>query len=162
MLRTCAREDQSGVLPPGKRRQETPLKMASETPRAGTTKEIRCREDTAGEGGERKNSTRRRSHAKGSPGIVEQKGPMPKKRARIPTAARRLAIHDKPNARRSSRTSQNGHGIGFQPRKVEERDGYQDVSERRARTQKPQSPQGAKKSWAQVVTSGQVASWDRY
>jgi len=28
--------------------------MASETPRAGTTKEIQCREDTAAEGGERK------------------------------------------------------------------------------------------------------------
>ena len=53
MLRTCAREDQSGILSPGKRRQETPLKMASETPRARTTKEVRCREDTAG-GGEQK------------------------------------------------------------------------------------------------------------
>ena len=32
MLRTCAREDQSGVLAPGKRREETPLKMAWTTP----------------------------------------------------------------------------------------------------------------------------------
>jgi len=55
MLRTCGREDQSGVLPLGKRREETPLKMASETPRTRTTKEIWCREDRAGEGGERKN-----------------------------------------------------------------------------------------------------------
>jgi len=52
MLRTCAREDQRGVLPPGKQREETPLKMAWETPRAGTTKGIRRREETAGEGGE--------------------------------------------------------------------------------------------------------------
>ena len=72
MLRTGAREDQSRVLPPGKRREETPLKMASKTPRAGTTKEIRCREDTAG-GGERKNSTRGRGPTKANPGTVEQK-----------------------------------------------------------------------------------------
>jgi len=54
MLCTCAREDQSGILSPGKRQEETPLKMASKTSRARTTKEIRCREDTAGGGRERK------------------------------------------------------------------------------------------------------------
>jgi len=161
MLCTCAREDQSGVLPAGKRQEETPLKMVMETPRAGTTKEIRCREDTEGEGGERKNSTRHRSLAKASPGIVERKRPIPKKRGRITMEARRTAIHDKPNARRYPRTWQNGHGIGFQPSKVEERDGYQEASKRRARTQKPQPPQGAQKSWAEVVRSGQVVSWDR-
>jgi len=160
MLRTCAREDQSGVLPSGEWREETPLKMAAETPRAGTTKQIRCREDTAGEGGERKNSTGHRSHAKASPGIVERKRPIPKKRGRIPTAASRPTIHDKLNARRYSGTWQNGRGIGFQPSKVVERDGYQDARERRARTQKPQLPQGAQKGWAEVVRSGQVASWD--
>jgi len=73
MLRTCAREDQSGILPTGKWRQETPPKMASEKPRAGTTKEIRCRDDTAGEGGERKNSTRCRSPAEANPGTVRRK-----------------------------------------------------------------------------------------
>jgi len=72
MLRTCTREDQSGILSPGKRRQETPLKMVSETPRARTTKEIWCREDTAG-GGERKNSTRCRSPTKANPGTAERK-----------------------------------------------------------------------------------------
>jgi len=70
MLRTCAREDQSGILSPGKWRQKTPLKMASETPRAGTKKEIQCREDPAGEGGERKNSTRCRSLTEANPGTV--------------------------------------------------------------------------------------------
>jgi len=43
MLRTCAREDQSGVLSPAKRPDEARLKMASKTPRAGTRNEIRCR-----------------------------------------------------------------------------------------------------------------------
>jgi len=40
MLRTCAREDQSGVLPPGKRREETPLKMASKASRARTRRKF--------------------------------------------------------------------------------------------------------------------------
>ena len=79
MLRTCAREDQSGILSPGKRREETPLKMASETPRAGTTKEIPCREDTAGEGGERKNSTRRRSPTEANSGTARRKATKPGK-----------------------------------------------------------------------------------
>ena len=146
MLRTCAREDQSRVLSPGKRRKETPLEMASETPRAGTRKEIQCREDTAGERGEQKNSTRRWSPTEANPGILERKGPIPKKRRHIPTAASRPAIHDKPNARRNSRTSQNARGIGFQPSEVEEQDGYQNASKRGARAQKPQPPKGAQKS----------------
>ena len=72
MLRACAREDQSGILSPGKRGQETSLKMASETPRARTTKEFRCREDTAGGGG-RKSSTRCRSPTKANLGTAERK-----------------------------------------------------------------------------------------
>jgi len=79
MLCTCAREDQSGILPTRKRREETPLKMASETPRAGTKKEIRCREDTAGERGERKTSTRRRSPTEANPGTARRKATQPGK-----------------------------------------------------------------------------------
>jgi len=161
MLRTCAREDQSGVLPPGKRRQETPLKMASKTPRAGTTKEIGCREDTAGEGCERKKSTRRRSPTKADPGTVRRKTTNTGEGRKNQTGAGQLPGHNRTNARRTPRTSQNGRGIWFQHSKVEERDGRQKTSKRAARTQKPQPPKGAQKSWAEVVRSGQVASWDR-
>jgi len=162
MLRTCAREDQSGILSPGKRREETPLKMASETPRARTTKEIRGREDTAGEGGERKNSTRCRSPTKANPGTAERKATVNGEGRKNPTGASQLPEHDRTNARRNPRTSQNSRGIWFQPREVEERDGHQKTSQPGARTQEPQPPKGAQKSWAEVVRFGQVVSWDRY
>jgi len=161
MLRTCAREDQSGILSPGKRRQETHLKMASETARARTTKEIRCREDTAG-GGERKNSTRCRSPTKGYPGAAERKATVNGEGRKNPTGASQLPGHNRTNARRTPRTSQNGRGNWFQPSKVEERNGHQKTSKRGARTQEPQLPKRAQKSWAEVVRLGQVASWDRW
>ena len=160
MLRTCAREDQRGILSPGKRRQETPLKMASETPGAGTTKEIRCREDTA-EGGERKKSTRCRSPTKANPGTVGRKTTNTGKGRKNPTGASQLPDHDRTNARRNPRTSQNSRGIWFQHGKVEERDGRQKTSQRGARTQEPQPQKGTQKSWAEVVRFGSVASWDR-
>jgi len=160
MLRTCAREDQSGILSPGKRRPETPLKMASETPRARTTKEIRCREDTAG-GGERKNSTRCRSPTKANPGTAERKATVNREGRKNPTGASQLPGHDRTNARRTPRTSQNGRGNWFQPSKVEERNGHQKTSKRGARTQEPQPPKGAQKSWAEVVRSRSIALRDR-
>jgi len=161
MLRTCAREDQSGILSPRKRREETPLKMASKTPRARTTKEIRCCEDTAGEGRERKNPTRCQSPTKPNPGTVGRKTTITGKGRKNPTRASQLPEHDRTNARRTPRTSQNGRGNWFQPSKVEERDGHQKTSERGARTQAPQPPQRTQKSWAEVVRSESVASWDR-
>jgi len=159
MLRTCTREDQSGILSPGKRRKKTPLKMASETSGAGTTKAIRCREDTAG-GGERKNSTRCRSPTKANPGTVGRKTTITGKGRKNPTGASQLPEHDRTNARRTPRTSQNDSGNWFRPSKVEERDGRQKTSQRGARTQEPQPPKGAQKSWAEVVRFGSVASWD--
>jgi len=90
MLRACAREDQSGVLSPGKWREETPLKMAQETPRTRTTMEIRCREDTAGEERERKNSTRCRSLTKANPGTARRKATNPGKGRKNPTGASQL------------------------------------------------------------------------
>jgi len=146
MLRICAREDQSRILSPRKRRQETPLKMASETRRAGTTKEIRCREDTAGEGGERKNSTRCRSPTEANPGTVTRKATNTAKGRKNPTRASQLPDHDRTNALRKPRTSQNDRGIWFQLSKVEERDGRQNTSKQGARTQEPQPPKGTQKS----------------
>jgi len=110
MRRACAREDQSGVLRSGKRREETPLKRAQEKPRAGTTKDIRSREHTAG-GGERKNSTRWQCPTKANPGTVEQKATNTGKGRKHPTGASQLSGHDRTNARRNPRTSQNGRGI---------------------------------------------------
>ena len=120
MLRTGAREDQSGVLSRGKRREETPLKMAPETPRAGTMKEIRCLEDTVG-GGERKNSTRGGSPTKANPGTVERKKTNTGKGRKHATGASQLPDHDRTNARRNPR-------IWFQPSKVEERNGHKKTS----------------------------------
>ena len=137
MLRTCAREDQSGIISPGKRREEAPLKMASETPRAGTKKEIRCRENTPGDGGERNNSTRCRSPTVAKSGTARRKATKPGKGRENPTGASQLPDHDRTNARRDPRTSQNGRGIWFQPSKVEERNGHQKTSKRGARTQEP-------------------------
>jgi len=122
MLRTCARGDQSGILSPGKQREETPLKMASETPRARTTKEIRSREDTAG-GGERKSSTRCRSPTEANPGTVGRITTITRKGRKNPTGASQLPEHDRTNARRNPRTSQNARRNWFQSRKVEERGG---------------------------------------
>ena len=132
MPRTCAREDQSGILSPGKQRQKTPLKMASETRRVRTMKEIRCGEDTAG-GGERKNSTRCRSPTKGNPGTAEQKATVNGEGRKKLTGASQLPGHDRTNARRNPRTSQNTRGIWFQQSEVEERDGRQRTSKRGAR-----------------------------
>jgi len=73
MLRPYTGKDQSWVLCPGKRRKETPLEMAQTAPGAGATEEIWCCEDTAGEGGEGKNSTRRRSLTEANPGTVGRK-----------------------------------------------------------------------------------------
>jgi len=162
MLRTCVREDQSGVLPPGKQQEETPLKMASKTPRAGTTKEILCREERAGGGGERKNSTGRRSPTEANPGTARRKATNPGKGRKNPTGASQLPDHNRTNARRNPRTSQNRPGIWFQYSKVEERDGRQKASKRGAQRQEPQHPKGAAKSWAEVVRSGSIESWDRY
>jgi len=134
--------------------------MASETPRARSTKEIRCREDTAGEGGERKNSTRCRSPTKANPGTARRKATNTGKGRKNPTRANQLPGQDRTNARRNPRTSQNGRGIWFQHSKVEELDGHQKASKRGARTQEPQPPKGAQKSWAEVVRSGRIASWD--
>jgi len=161
MLRTCTGKDQSGILSPGKRPEETPLKMASKTPRARTTKEISCCEDTAGGGRERKNSTRCRSPTKANPATVGRKTTITGKGGKNPTGASQLPEHDRTNARRNPRTSQNGRGNRFQPSKVEERNGHQKTRERGARTQEPQPPQRTQKSWAEVVRSGSVASWDR-
>jgi len=160
MLRTCAREDQSRVLPPGKRREETPRNMVPETHRAGTTKEIRCCEDRAG-GGQRKSSTRCRSPTKANPGTVERKATNTRKGRKYPTGASQLPVHDRTNARSNPRTSQNGRGIWFQHSEVDKRDGHQEPSKRGARTQESRPPKGAQKSWAEVVRSGSVASWDR-
>jgi len=135
--------------------------MASKAPRAGTTKEIRGREDTAGGGREKKNSTRCRSPTKANPGTVGQKTTITGKGPKNPKGASHLPEHDRTNARRTPGTSQNGRGNWFQPSKVEERDGHQKTSERGARTQEPQPPQRTQKSWAEVVRSGSVASWDR-
>jgi len=77
------------------------------------------------------------------------------------TGASQLPDHDRTNARRTPRTSQNRRGIWFQHSKVEEQDGRQKVTKRGARTHEPQPPKGAQKSWAEVVISGSVASWDR-
>jgi len=55
--------------------------------------------------------------------LLNEKDQFQKKRGRFPTAAGRPAMYDKPNAGRYSRTSENSRGIGFQPGKVEERDG---------------------------------------
>jgi len=157
MLRTCAREDQSRILSPGKRRQETPIKMASETPRAGTRNEIQCREDMAGEGGERKNSTRCRSPTEANPGTVRRKATNAGKGRKNPTGASQLPDHDRTNARRNPRTWQNGCGIWLQHSKVEKRDGGKETSKRGAPTQEPQPPKRTQKSWAEVVRSGSVA-----
>jgi len=135
--------------------------MAQTSPGARTTKEARCREDTAGEGGERKNSTRRRSPTKANPGTARRKEAITGKQGPIPTGASKLPDHNRTNARRNPRSSQNRRGIWFQHSEVEERDGHQKASKRGARTQEPQAPKGAQKSWAEVVRSGQVASWDR-
>jgi len=97
MLCPCLRKDKCRVLPPGKWRKKNSVELAPETPRARATKEVRCREETAGEGRERKNSARRRSPTEASPGIVGRKGPIPEKRGRIPTKDNRPANHDKPN-----------------------------------------------------------------
>jgi len=161
MLRTCAREDQSGVLSPGKRREETPLKMTPETPQAGTTKEIRCREDTAGEGRERKNSTRCWSPTEANPGTARPKATNTGKGPKNTTGASQLPEHDRMNTRRNPRTLQNGRGIWFQHSEVEERKQHQKASQRGARTQKPQPPKGAQKSCTELVGSGSVAWWDR-
>ena len=50
--------------------------MALETPQARTPKKVQCREETAGEGGERKNSPGRQSLTKESEAIVARKGPI--------------------------------------------------------------------------------------
>jgi len=160
MFPTCAREDQSGILSPGKWRQETPLKIASVTPRVRTKKEIRRREDTAG-GGERKNSTRCRCPTKANPGSAKRKATIPGERRKSPTGASQLPGQDRTNARRNPRTLQNDRGNWFQPSKGEERNGHQKTSKRRARTQESQPPKRAQTSRGEVVRSGSVASRDR-
>jgi len=134
MLRTCPREHQSRILSPGKRREETPLKMALETPGDRTRKEIRGHEDTAGEGRERKNSTRRRSPTEANPGTVGGKTTNTGKRRKNPIRDRQLPDHDRTNGRKKSRTSQNGRGIWVQHSEVEERDGHQKARKRGAGT----------------------------
>jgi len=154
MLRTCAREDPSWVLSPGKRREETLLEMAPATPRTGTAKQFRGREDTTGEGGERKNSTRRRGLTEANPGTVGRKTTITGEGRENPTRASELPEHDRSNARRNQRTSQDRRGIWVQFSEVEKRDGHEKASKRGARTQEPQPPEGAQKSWAEVVGSG--------
>jgi len=121
MICPCPRENKRRVLPPGKRRKKNSVEMAPETPRARATKEVRCREDPAGEAAERKNPTRRRSLTKAGPGSDGRKGPIPEKQGRIPTKDNGPAKHDKLNPRRNSRTLQNGCGSWLQPGKVEKR-----------------------------------------
>jgi len=160
VLRTCAGKDQRGILSPRKWRKETSHEMAQMTPGAGTAKKIRYREDTAGEGGERKNTTRCRSLTEANPGPVGRKATITGKGRKDPTGASKLPDHDRTNARRNLATSPHGRGIWFQPSEVEERVGYQKTSERGAQAQEPQPPKGTQKSWAEVVGSGQIASWD--
>ena len=161
MLRTCAREDQSGVVPPGKRQEETPLLMALKKPRAGTTKEMRGRENTAGEGGERNNSTRRRSPTKADPGTVGRKRTIPKKQGRLPTEGSEPTSPDTPPPGRRPRTSQDGGRIGIQPRKVEKRGGRSKERKPEARATEPRAKERVEKSWAEVARFGQLASRDR-
>jgi len=161
MLRTCAREDQSGVVPPGKRQEETPLLMALKKPRAGTTKEMRGRENTAGEGGERNNSTRRRSPTKADPGTVGRKTTSTGEGRKNQTGNSQLPDNNRTNERRNPRTSQNGRGIWFQSREVEKRGGQREERESRARTQEPRAPKRVEKSWAETPPLGQLASRDR-
>ena len=153
MLRTCAREDPSCVLSPGKRREETPVEIAPKPPRTGITKEFRAREDTAEKGGERKNSTRCRSPTNANPGTVGRKTTSTGEGRKIPTGASELPEHDRSNARRNPRTSLNSRGIWLQLSEVEKRDGHQKASKRGGGTQEPQPPEGAQKSWGEVVGS---------
>jgi len=51
MFCPCPRKNKPRVLPTGKWRKKDSVKMAPESPRARTTKSVRCREDTAGERG---------------------------------------------------------------------------------------------------------------
>jgi len=80
MFCPCPRKNNRRVLPPGKRQRKNSIEMAPETPQARATKEVRCRADTAGQGGEQKNSTRCWSPPEASTGTIEQKGPIPKTR----------------------------------------------------------------------------------
>jgi len=162
MLCPCPRENKRIVLPTGKWRDKNSFEMGLETPRDRTTKEVQCREDTAGEERERTNSTRIRSLTQASQGIVRRKRRIPEKGRRTLTEASRLAKHDEPNSRRDSSTSQNGRRIWFQPRQVEERKGNSEARKRGARTQKLESPKRALKIWGAVVRFGQGASMDRW
>jgi len=70
MFCPCPRKNKCRVLPTGKQRKKNSVEMAPESPQAGATKEVRCGEDTAGEGGERENSTRCRSPTEANAGTV--------------------------------------------------------------------------------------------
>ena len=85
--------------------------MAQTVPGTRPKKEILRPEETAGEGGERKSSTGRRSLTEASSGIVGRKEPIPKKRGQIPTAASRSANHDKCNKHIPVGVSLNGERL---------------------------------------------------
>jgi len=128
MLRPCPRKNKRRVLPAGEWRDKNSFKIVPEPPRARTTKEVQCREDTAGEGGERKHSIRRRSPTEANPGTVGRKGPIPEKQVRIPTEDNGPGNHDKPHTRRDSWTSQNRRGNWLQPSEVEKQDRHLEAS----------------------------------
>jgi len=70
MFRPNPGKNRGGILPPGKWQKETSSTRGQTAPETGTKKEIRRHRDTAGEGGERTNSTRRQSLTEPSPGIA--------------------------------------------------------------------------------------------
>ena len=83
----------------------------------------RCRGDTTGEGGERKNTTRYRGLTQADPGTVGRKEAILKKPGRLPKEDSGPTSEDRTTPQGDPRTSQDGGRMRIQPRKVEERGG---------------------------------------
>ena len=118
--------------------------------------------DTTGDGGERKNPTRRQCPTKANTRAAGTEGPGVKRRGRIPAQNNGPTKCDGKTPGRRPKASQDGRRIRIQPSKVEERGGRWKEREPGARASEPRTQKGAEKSWAEVARRGQLASGDRY
>jgi len=155
---------QSGrrVLPAEGRDKKGPFTLAPIPPRpeVPSGKERSCG-DTTGEGGERKNPTRRRCPTKANSRAAGTEGTGVKKREQIPAQNNGQTDCDGKTSGRRPKASQDGRRNRIQPIKVEERGGRRKKREPGARASEQQTQKGAKKSWVEVARLGQLVSRDR-
>jgi len=162
MPSTCPIQSGCRVLPAEGGNEKGPLTLAPVPPGPKILRwEKRRRGDTTGEGGERKNPTRRRCPTKANTRAAGTERPGVERQGRIPAQNNGSTTRYGKTSRRRPKAAQDGRRIRIQPSKVEQRGGRCKEGEPGARASKPRTQEGVEKSWAEVARFGAISIGDQ-